>query len=55
MKLSWKKRLFIIFGISLSIFVIVYVVLILTMDKPPLAEFSSCQKILGKAKKVNAY
>jgi len=54
MKLSWKKRLFIIFGISLSIFVIVYVVLILTMDKPPLAEFSSCQKILGKAKKVNA-
>lgn len=54
MKLGWKKRLFVVFGILLSIAVIVYVVLILTMDKPPIAEFDSCQVILSKAKKVNA-
>jgi len=54
MKLGWKKRLLVIFGILLSIVVIVYVVLILTMDKPPIAEFNSCQVILSKAKKVNA-
>ena len=34
--------------------VIVYAVLILTMDKPPIAEFKSCQGILSKAKRVNA-
>ena len=54
MKLGWEKRLFIIIGILLSVVVIVYVVLILTMDKPPIAEFKSCQVILGKAKRVNA-
>lgn len=54
MKLGWKKRLFVGFGILLSIFVIVYMVLILTMEKPPLVEFKSCQSILAKAKKANA-
>jgi len=54
MKLGWKKRLFVIIGIVLSVIVIVYVVLILVMDKPPIAEFDSCQLILSKAKKVNA-
>lgn len=54
MKLGWKKRLFVIIGITLSTVVIVYVVLILTMDKPPIAEFKSCQGILSKAKKANA-
>jgi hypothetical protein len=54
MKLGWKKRLFIIIGILFSIFVIVYMVLILTMDKPPLIEFKACQKVLGKAKRANA-
>ena len=54
MKLGWKKRLFISIGISVSIFVIVYMVLILTMDKPPLAEFKTCQQILAKAKRANA-
>ena len=54
MKLGWKKRLFVIFGILLSVVVIVYVILILTMDKPPISEFKSCQVILSKAKKVNA-
>ena len=29
-------------------------VLILTMDKPPLAEFKTCQQILAKAKRANA-
>jgi len=53
-KLGWKKRLFVGFGILLSIFVIVYMVLILTMEKPPLVEFKSCQSILAKAKKANA-
>ena len=54
MKLGWKKKLFVVAGILLSIVVIVYMVLILTMDKPPIAQFDSCQVILGKAKKVNA-
>jgi len=54
MKLGWKRKLFVIAGIFLSVVVIVYVVLILTMDKPPIAEFDSCQVILGKAKRVNA-
>ena len=54
MKLGWKKSLFISIGILLSIFVIVYMVLILTMDKPPLAEFKTCQQILSKAKRANA-
>ena len=54
MKLGWKKRLFVIVGIALSVVVIGYVVLIITMDKPPIAEFKSCQTILSKAKKVNA-
>jgi len=54
MKLGWKKKLFVVAGIFLSVVVIVYVVLILTMDKPPIAEFDSCQVILGKAKRVNA-
>ena len=54
MKIGWKKRLFVIIGIVLSVIVIVYVVLILVMDKPPIAEFDSCQLILSKAKKVNA-
>jgi len=54
MKLGWKKKLFVIAGILLSTIVIIYVVLILTMDKPPIAEFDSCQAILGKAKRVNA-
>jgi len=54
MKLGWKKRLFIIIGILVSIFVIVYAVLILTMDKPPVEQFTSCQGILAKAKRVNA-
>ncbi len=52
--MGWKKRVFISFGILLSVFVIVYMVLILTMDKPPLVEFKACQQILAKAKKVNA-
>ena len=54
MKLGWEKRLFISTGILLSVFVIVYMVLILTMDKPPLTEFKSCQQILAKAKRANA-
>jgi len=54
MKLGWKKRLFVIAGILLSSVVIIYMVLIITMDKPPLEEFKSCQKILGNAKRVNA-
>ncbi|HZK96420.1 MAG TPA: L,D-transpeptidase [Prolixibacteraceae bacterium] len=54
MKLGWKKKLFVIAGILLSTIVIIFVVLILTMDKPPIAEFDSCQTILGKAKRVNA-
>lgn len=54
MKLGWKKRLFIIIGIILSGIVIVYVVLILIMDRPPLKEFESCQGLLAKAKKSNA-
>ena len=54
MKLGWKKRLFVIAGIFVSAVVIIWVVLILTMDKPPIAEFDSCQLILGKAKRANA-
>jgi len=54
MKLGWKKKLFVVAGIFLSVVVIIYVVLILTMDKPPIAQFDSCQVILGKAKRVNA-
>ncbi len=54
MKLGWGKKLFIGVGILISIFVIVYMVLILTMNKPPLAEFKSCQQILAKAKRANA-
>ena len=54
MKLGWKKSAFISVGILFSIFVIVYMVLIIAMDKPPLAEFKACQQILAKAKKVNA-
>lgn len=54
MKLGWKKRLLVVVGILLSTIVIVYAILILLMDKPPIAEFKSCQEILSKAKKVNA-
>jgi len=54
MKIGWKKKLLVGTGILLSVIVIIYAVLILTMDKPPLAEFDSCQVILGKAKRVNA-
>ena len=54
MKLGWKKKLFISVGILLSIFVIVYVILLLTMNNPPLAEFKTCQSILAKAKSANA-
>jgi hypothetical protein len=54
MKLGWKKSLLVSVGILLSLFVIVYMVLILTMDKPPLAEFKSCQLVLAKAKRANA-
>lgn len=54
MKLGWKKRSFIFLGILLSITVIVYAVLILGMDKPPLVEFNSCQVLIGKAKRANA-
>jgi hypothetical protein len=51
---GWKRWLFTVIGILISIFIIVYAVLILTMDKPPVDEFKSCQAILSKAKKVNA-
>lgn len=54
MRLGWKKRLLIILGILLSLSVMIYVVLIITMDKPPIAEFKSCQVFLGKAKRINA-
>ena len=54
MKLGWKKKLFITTGILLSVFVIVFMVLILTMDKPPIKEFKTCQQILAKAKRANA-
>ena len=54
MKLGWKKRLFILFGILVSVTVMVYAVLILTMDKPPVADFTTCQGLLGKAKRANA-
>jgi hypothetical protein len=54
MKIGWKKKLLVGAGILLSVIVIIYAVLILTMDKPPLADFKSCQVILGKAKRVNA-
>ena len=54
MKLVWKKRLFTSIIISLIIVIVVYAFLIITMDKPPLAEFKSCQVLLGKAKRVNA-
>ena len=46
--------MFVIVGIILSVVVICYVVLIITMDGPPIDEFKSCQVILSKAKKVNA-
>ncbi len=54
MKLGWKKRLLVLIGILFSMFVVIYGVLILTMDKPPLKEFKACQTILGKAKRANA-
>jgi hypothetical protein len=54
MKLGWRKKLLIIIGILTSSVVIVYTVLILLMDKPPIEEFKSCQAILSKAKKVSA-
>lgn len=55
MKRGLKKRLFFtITGAILSLTVIVYAVLILTMDKPPIAEFESCQALLSKAKNANA-
>ena len=54
MKLGWKKRLLIILGILVSITVIVYAVLILGMDKPPMVEFGTCQELLAKAKRANA-
>jgi L,D-peptidoglycan transpeptidase YkuD (ErfK/YbiS/YcfS/YnhG family) len=54
MKLGWKKRIFIIIGILLSAIIIVFAFLLLTMDRPPLTEFKSCQDLLAKAKKVNA-
>lgn len=55
MKLGWKKRLFVFIGILFSMIVVVYAVLILTMDKPPLKEFKACQTILGKARRANAH
>ena len=54
MKLGWKKRLFVISGILLSGIVLVCAILILTMNRPPLTEFKSCQVLLVTAKKVNA-
>ena len=54
MKLGWRKKLLIIIGILTSSVVIVFTVLILLMDKPPIEEFKSCQAILSKARKVNA-
>lgn len=54
MKLGWKKRLFVISGILLTSMVLVYAILILTMNRPPIAEFKSCQVLLVTAKKVNA-
>lgn len=38
----------------MSVTVIVFAVLIFTMDKPPITNFNSCQDLLSKAKKANA-
>jgi len=54
MKLGWKKRLIVFIGIFLSAFVVIYAFLILTMDRPPIKQFDSCQALLAKAKKNNA-
>ena len=53
-KLGWKKRLLVIFGILISGTMVIFAILLLTMEKPPIAEFKSCLELLAKAKRASA-
>ena len=48
------KKIFLSIGIFSLAFLVVLVLLILFMDKPPMGDFSKCNEIMTKAKKANA-
>ena len=54
MKRGWRKKILSVLGILLLLSFIVYVLLIITMRKPPLKEIKACLEVLAKADRVNA-
>jgi lipoprotein-anchoring transpeptidase ErfK/SrfK len=48
------KKIFVFVGILSSAFLIIMVLLLLFMDKPPMEDFNKCIEIMTKAKKINA-
>jgi hypothetical protein len=48
------KKIFLSIGILSLASLVVLVLLILFMDKPPMEDFSKCNEIMTKAKKANA-
>ena len=54
MKRGLRKKILSVVGLLTLGTIVVFVVLIATMKKPPLNEIKACQAALGKAKRVNA-
>lgn len=54
MKRGLRKKILSVFGIILLVSFVVFVILIITMKKPPLKEIKACLETLAKAKRVNA-
>ena len=54
MKSGFFKKIFVAIGIISMSFLIIMVLLILFMDKPPMEDFGKCNEIMTKAKKINA-
>jgi len=53
-KSGFFKKIFVAIGIISMSFLIIMVLLILFMDKPPMEDFGKCNEIMTKAKKINA-
>jgi len=53
-KSGFYKKIFISIGVFSLASLVVLVLLILFMDKPPMEDFSKCNEIMAKAKKANA-
>jgi L,D-peptidoglycan transpeptidase YkuD (ErfK/YbiS/YcfS/YnhG family) len=54
MKHGLRKKILVVLGLLVFLFMLVFACLVITMNKPPLPEIKSCLEALAKADRVNA-